>query len=141
MESGWGMQPRIAAGKMRLRNVLKPRKTIIDYTYDFGDCWEHQLTVTDARAGQPGISYPRYIAGERNGPPEDCGGIPGYYELLDAIADPRHPSHAHLKEWAGDYDPATFDLLPIKYALARIANRRSSGRTRTATKRAHRLGC
>ena len=44
-------------------------------------------------------------AGERNGPPEDCGGIPGFYELLEAITDPTHPSHAHLNEWAGDYDP------------------------------------
>ena len=88
------------AGKVRLRDVLKPRKTVIDYTYDFGDSWEHRLTVTDVRAGQPGVSYPRYIAGERNGPPEDCGGIPGFYELLEAITDPAHPSHAHLKEWA-----------------------------------------
>ena len=27
------------AAKVRLRDVLKMRKTIIDYTYDFGDCW------------------------------------------------------------------------------------------------------
>src|SRR5262249_28325511 len=33
-----------------------------------------------------------------------------------------HPNHAHLKEWAGDYDPDSFDELPIKYALGRIAN-------------------
>jgi hypothetical protein len=132
MDDSWGTEPPIAAGKVRLHDVLKPRKTIIEYTYDFGDCWEHRLTVTDIRAGQPGISYPRYIAGERNGPPEDCGGIPGFYDLLDAIAD---PSHAHLKEWAGDYDPATFDSLPIKYALARIANRRNAAKVRLAKKK------
>jgi hypothetical protein len=66
---------------VRLRDVLKPRKTIIDYIYDFGDGWEHRLTVTDVHAGQPGLSYPRYIGGERNGPPEDCGGIPGLARL------------------------------------------------------------
>jgi Plasmid pRiA4b ORF-3-like protein len=77
--------------------------------------------VTDVRAGQRDVSYPRYIGGERNGPPEDCGGISGFYELLEAIADPTHPNHAHLKEWAGDYDPDFFDELPIKYALGRIA--------------------
>ena len=76
MDDDWGTEPRIAASKVRLRDVLKPRKTIIDYTYGFGDGWEHRLTVTDVRAGQPGVSYPRYIGGERNGPPEDCGGIP-----------------------------------------------------------------
>ena len=65
------------ASKVRLRDVLQPRKTVLDYTYDFGDQWEHRLTVTDVRAGEPGGSYPRYIGGERNGPPEDCGGISG----------------------------------------------------------------
>jgi hypothetical protein len=87
MDDDWGTEPRIEAGKVRLRDVLKPRKTVIDYTYDFGDGWEHRLTVTDVRAGQRDVSYPRYIGGERNGPPEDCGGIPGFYELLEAIAD------------------------------------------------------
>jgi hypothetical protein len=135
MDDDWGTEPRIAAGKVRLRDVLKPRKTIIDYTYDFGDGWEHRLTVIDVRAGQPGVSYPRYIGGERNGPPEDCGGIPGFYELLEAITDPTHPSHAHLKEWAGDYDPITLDALPIKYALGRIANRRNAAKARLAKKK------
>ena len=130
--------PCIGASKVRLRDVLKPRKTVIDYTYDFGDCWEHRLTVTDVRAGKPGVSYPRYIGGEWNGPPEDCGGIPGFYELLEAIADPAHPDHAHLKEWAGDYDPVSFDDLPIKYALGRIANRRNAAKARLANRK--RLG-
>ena len=114
------------SGQVRLRDVLKPRKTVIDYTYDF---------VTDVRAGQRDVSYPRYIGSERNGPPADCGGIPGFYELLEAIADRTHPSHAHLKEWAGDYDPDTFDALPIKYALGRIANRRNAAKARLARKK------
>lgn len=120
---------------MRLREVLKPRKTVIDYIYDFGDGWEHRLVVTDIRPGEPGIAYPRYLGGERNGPPEDCGGIPGFYALLEALADPAHPSHADLKEWAGDYDPDAFDELPIKYALGRIANRRNAVRSRLAKKK------
>ena len=37
--------------------------------------------MTDGRVGKHDVSYPRYISGERNGPPEDCGGIPGFYEL------------------------------------------------------------
>jgi pRiA4b ORF-3-like protein len=69
------------------------------------------------------------------GPRVDCDGIPGFHELLEALADPAHPSHAHLKEWAGDYDPATFDALPIKYALGRIANRRNATKARLAKKK------
>jgi hypothetical protein len=134
MDEEWGTEPRIEAAKIRLRDVLKPRKTVINYVYDFGDYWEHRLTVTDVRAGQPDISYPRYIGGERNGPPEDCSGIPGFYGLLDALADPRHPDHTDAKTWSGDYDPNTFDELPIKYALGRIANRRNAARSRLAKK-------
>jgi Plasmid pRiA4b ORF-3-like protein len=134
MDDDWGDEPCIAAHKVRLRDVLKPRKIVIDYLYDFGDSWEHRLTVTKLRPGEPSVSYPRYIGGERNAPPEDCGGIPGFYELLEVLADPAHPNHADLKEWAGDYDPATFDTLPIKYALSRIANRRNATKARLAKK-------
>jgi hypothetical protein len=131
-DEDWGSSPRLMAGKVRLRDVLKPGKTVIDYTCDFGDCWEHRLTITDVRAGQPGVSYPRYIGGERNGPPEDCGGIPGFYELLEAISDPTHEGHAEAKEWADEYDPNAVDELPIKHALSRIANRRNAAKARIA---------
>jgi hypothetical protein len=87
-DEDWGTEPRTDAAKVRLRDVLRPRKTTIDYLYDFGDCWEHLLTVTNIRTGDPDLSYPRYIAGERNAPPEDCDGILGFYETLDAAADP-----------------------------------------------------
>src|SRR5262245_5777174 len=92
------------------------------------------LLTNGVLAGQSGVSYPRYSGGERNGPLDDCGGIPGFYEFLDASADPSHPGHAGLKEWAGDYDPNTFDELPIKCALGRIANRRNAARIRIAKK-------
>jgi hypothetical protein len=61
MDDDRGAEPPVVAAKMRLRDVLKPRKTIIDQTYDFGDCWAHRLAVSNIRAGQPGISYPRFI--------------------------------------------------------------------------------
>ena len=67
---------------------------------------------------------------QRNGPLEDCGGISGFYELLEPIAERAHPGHVHAKEWAGDYDPDSFDELPIKYALGRIANRRNAAKAR-----------
>ncbi len=86
MDEDWGTEPRKQAAKVRLRDVLKARRTIIDYVYvyDFGDYWEHRITVTNVRAGDPEIAYPRYIGGERAGPPEDCGGTPGFYDLLAA---------------------------------------------------------
>jgi hypothetical protein len=138
MDQDWGTEPRTDASKVRLREVLRPRKTTIDYLYDFGDCWEHRLTVTDDRAGDPELSYPRYITGERNAPPEDCGGVPGFYETLNAATDPDHPNHAEAKEWLDDYDPDVFDELPIKYALSRVANQRNATRARLAKKKPQR---
>jgi hypothetical protein len=134
MDEDWGTAPRKEASKVRLRDVLKPRKTVIDYIYDFGDSWEHRLTVTKVRAGNPQTSYPCYLGGERNAPPEDCGGIPGFYDMIEALADPDHPNHADASEWADDYDPDVIDELQIKYALARIANRRNAAKARAVKK-------
>ena len=76
MDEDWGTAPRTQAIKIRLRDVLKPRRTTIHYTYDFGDSWDHKIIVTKVRPGAPGVSYPNYVAGEWDCPPEDCGGIP-----------------------------------------------------------------
>jgi hypothetical protein len=131
-----GTAPRTEAIKVRLRDVLKPRKTTIEYLYDFGDSWEHQLTVTGVRPGESDVSYPRYIGGEWAGPPEDRGGIPGFYGVLEAMADSAHPDHAEIREWLDGYDPKEIAELPIKYALGRIANRRNAARMRIARKNA-----
>lgn len=72
------MAPRTEAIKVRLRDELKPRNPAIDYMYDFGDGWQHRLTVTDIRPGKPGVSYPHNVGGEWDCPPENCGRIPGY---------------------------------------------------------------
>lgn len=140
MDEDWGTEPRLKASKVRLRDVLKQQRTVVDYLYDFGDSWEHRLTITDIRAGQPGVFYPRYVGGERNAPPEDCGGIPGFYAMLDVLADPRHSDHAHIKQWLDDYDPDVIDELPIKYALSRIANQRNAAKARLARNRNNEAG-
>lgn len=132
MEDDWRDPPTADAAKVRLRDILKPRKTVIDYLYDFGDSWEHRIVVTNIRPGDPDIGYPRYIGGEWNAPPEDCGGFPGFYNLLDALADEDHPDHAELSEWAGDYDPKALDVRAIKTALGRIAARRKAAKKRLA---------
>jgi hypothetical protein len=84
MDEDWGTEPRDEAAKVRLREVLNPRRTVVTYVYDFGDDWEHGLILTNLRQGAPGVDYPRFVAGEGNAPPEDCGGIPGFYEKLQS---------------------------------------------------------
>lgn len=58
------------AARMSLQDLLRPRVTRLLYTYDMGDCWEHQLTLTKRRAADPALAYPRYIAGENPAPPD-----------------------------------------------------------------------
>ena len=135
MDGGWGTEPPAEATKVRLRDVLRQPTTEIDYTYDFGDDWELLLTATDIRQGEPSGSYPHFVGGERNGPPEDCGGIPGFYDKLEALADPDHPDHEEVSEWFGDYDPAEVNTRPIRYLLGRIATRRQAGREAWANRK------
>jgi len=130
MDEDWGTAPRKVASRTRLRDALVPGTTRIDYTYDFGDNWEHTLIVSDVRAGDPATAYPRFVAGERDCPPEDCGGIPGFYEMLKARADPKHPDHAEIREWLDGYNPDELDVFPIEVALGRIAARRNAAAKR-----------
>jgi hypothetical protein len=136
MEDDWGDGPRKDAGKARLRDVLGPRRTIIDYTYDFGDNWEMRLTATKVRQGEASGSYPRLVSGEWAAPPEDCGGIPGFYELLDTLADPKRPDDDGLREHFEGYDPNLVDIPLMTIALSRIANRRKAAQVTAAKKKA-----
>jgi hypothetical protein len=91
------------------------------YTYDFGDDWRHEITVEKVLDRQPG-PYPRCTGGRRAAPPEDCGGIWGYAELVDVLADPDHSEHEDRLEWLGldsaaDFDPAHFAPAEITRAL------------------------
>jgi len=64
------------APSMPLQALLGPRKTKLLYTYDFGDSWEHQLTLTRPRAADPGLAYPRYLAGAGAARREIAAGFP-----------------------------------------------------------------
>ena|SRR2546421_4046800 len=80
------------------------------YTYDFGDNWEHRVLVEKILPAEPGKTCPLCLAGKRACPPEDCGGVWGYQELLVALADPQHPDHDQYREWVPeDFDPESFD--------------------------------
>jgi hypothetical protein len=135
---GWGPEPE-RADKTHLCDVLKPGKTTIEYLYDFGDNWECRLVVTKARQGESGVLYPRYVGGEHNAPPEDCGGTPGFYHMLDALADPENPEHEDVSDWAGDYDPHHIDEEQIRAAMTRIARRRKNAAAKAAKKKAEQV--
>ncbi len=71
----------------------------VAYEYDFGDSWRHEITLQGIAPRVKGQRYPRCVAGARACPPEDCGGVPGYQSLLEALLDPKHPEHQTLSDW------------------------------------------
>jgi len=92
------------------------------YWYDFGDDWWHEIVI--GKAAEADGDGPRLLAGEGACPPEDCGGPYGYAELLRALADPKHPEHRELREWAGDFDPQRFDFDRAAKAVAKAVRRK-----------------
>lgn len=91
------------------------------YEYDFGDGWNHEVKVEKVLPPDPGLEHPVCLAGEHACPPEDCGGIGGYYNLLEALADPKHPDHEDLKDWiGGEWDAMRFDQDEVNTILKRL---------------------
>ena len=87
----------------------------IRYTYDFGDNWDHNIVVEKTTSASDVATVPDCIGGRRACPPEDCGGLWGYRELLDILADSSHPEHDERLEWTGGpIDAEAFD--PTEFA-------------------------
>jgi hypothetical protein len=95
--------------------------TRFEYRYDFGDGWQHEVRLEQELDREPGMHYPRCLAGARACPPEDSGGIGGYAELLEAMRDPRHERREDFLAWlGGPFDPEAFDLDAVNRRLRRF---------------------
>jgi hypothetical protein len=101
----------IDSTQIRLSDVLPAngKKSSFGYEYDFGDCWEHAIQFERVVKPAPHVKYPVCLEGERAGPPDTCGGVPGYEYLLEVLADPSHHDYRDMLEWAGYIDPEYFD--------------------------------
>ncbi|MEU2614514.1 plasmid pRiA4b ORF-3 family protein [Micromonospora sp. NPDC007271] len=110
-----------AASRVTLEQVAPSAGDKLRYTYDFGDNWEHDILV-EKILGRASVAYPRCTGGRRAAPPEDCGGVWGYAELVEILDDPTHPEHGDRLDWLGlddpaDFDPARFDPKAVTEAL------------------------
>ena len=87
------------------------RKTFkFEYEYDFGDSWEHDILFEKRVEVESPDELVVCLEGERACPPEDVGGIWGYYDFLEAIQDENHERHEDFLEWIEDsFDPEAFD--------------------------------
>jgi hypothetical protein len=88
------------------------RRFRFEYEYDFGDGWRHEVLFEGCLRAERGKRYPVCIEGARACPPEDVGGVWGYQEFLEAMADPGHERHEEFLGWRGPFNPEAFD--PVK---------------------------
>jgi hypothetical protein len=108
--------------RVHLYEVAPRSRSTFRYMYDFGDGWEHKITVEKIMDQDERYSgHPVCVEGHLSGPPEDSGGVCGYSGMLDIMRDPKHPEHESTVEWLGDdFDPEEFDLAEINKMLKKM---------------------
>lgn len=109
----------LVCGRYRLGDLIKQRGRTFRYLYDFGDCWEHELVLEEIRYFNPEqITELACLEGDRACPPEDVGGVPGYFEFCKALKDQNHEGHERYMEWSGgDFDSERFDSESVNWEL------------------------
>ena len=80
--------------------------------------WEERLPV------DPNTAYPVCTDGQLACPPEDCGGIPGFYDLVEVLSDPNHERHEEMLDWIGEFDPQAFSVESVNRMLTPLRRRR-----------------
>lgn len=110
---------------IRLDQLLAKKGDELWYEYDFGDGWDHKLLVEDLLDEPP--STVRCTAGRMACPPEDCGGLGGYEEIVawvrsgydDDLLPQGFQDAEHGRDWLPlEWHPDTFDLDETNAALA-----------------------
>lgn len=104
---------------VQVSEIFLRKGSRIEYEYDFGDGWTHDvISLGKAKKGEPIFQV---TDGARACPPEDCGGIWGYFHLLEVLAAPQHPEYESFNAWVGDgFDPKAFDRDHVNQALSKI---------------------
>jgi len=108
------------AKRVKLSDVFVEEKQKITYWYDFGDDWMHDVTLEKIIDVEKGVKYPTCTAGKRACPPEDCGGVWGYENLLDLQKNPpkkgsdEYEWYEEQKECLEELDSEEFDLEEAK---------------------------
>jgi hypothetical protein len=102
--------------KVKIKDVLLKVGDKLPYEYDMGDGWNHTIVLEKIEDGI--LKCAKCIDGARAAPPEDCGGIDGYKELLHHLLHPEKDGYIELLEWLGDdYDPEQIDLKAVNKEL------------------------
>jgi hypothetical protein len=93
---------------------------VLNYDYDFGDNWQHRVELEKILPPKKGVKYPCCLDGRRACPPEDCGGYPGYEDLLGILKNPQNEEYKDMCDWLGikngvEYDPEYFNPKEVEF--------------------------
>lgn len=117
----------IDSRNLKIGDVLIEKGQKLSYLYDFGDYWQHSVTL-ERIIENLSIPFPICCNGELNCPPEDVGSLSGFYDFLKVIENPKHPEYKDLKKWVkgkfvsskGKYDHKKFNIERVNYLLLNL---------------------
>jgi len=113
--------PELINEKRKTLEKVLGRKKRFNYIYDYGDNWWHTITLENRLPLTSARPSAACIAGEMACPPEDVGGLGGYFEFLEAMMDPQHDEHESFMQWWGEvFDPRVFDITQANERLKQI---------------------
>jgi len=119
MESETGVV--IDSRDVTLESILVQPRENLKYEYDFGDSWQHRVVVERFLPKKTLAQYPYCMSGKYSSPPEDCGGIKAYYNLLKILKDKTHPEYKETLKWVGrSFIPAFFDQDKVNEELSKL---------------------
>jgi hypothetical protein len=109
----------LECGKYRLSDLVKQQGRTFQYRYDFGDDWDHEITLEDKQYIHKDSRNTIFcLDGSRACPPEDVGGVPGYIDFSKSINFMNHRNHQKMKTWSGgDFDPEKFNTASVNLEL------------------------
>lgn len=105
----------------QLRDLLKNQDDKMIYVYDFGDWWEHQITLEKVLPAARSNTPTQLLKAKGECPPEDIGGIGFYNHLRAVLTDPSHQDHKKFcrkyKIKSGTWDADFVDIEEINQWL------------------------
>ncbi len=111
-DEGFLKENELDPDKTKVYEFLNTEKQKFNYLYDFGDDWNHIIVVEKILEKDSSKKYPVCIAGKMSCPPEDCGGLWGYEEILEIQQNKNHPDYEErIIDWLGeDFNPEDFNI-------------------------------
>jgi hypothetical protein len=105
-----------------LQQIAPHEQDAFSYEYDSGDSWKHEITVEKILLPDaPAATTATCLDGARACPPEDCGGIGGYENLLQILKNLNHPEHQNIQKWLGyEFEAEAFDASNITLWLREL---------------------